>query len=144
MIVPQDLKALIVDDNAHARAAMAATLRKLGLAEIDEHTGAASATGAILGTRYDIVFLDWYMPEMTGGALLEILGSPYFPAGKRPPVVMVTAYPNRDTFARARELGVGEILIKPFTMAQVATALGKLVPGGWDLEEEQGAAQVLL
>lgn len=134
---------MVVDDNAHARAAMAATLRKLGLAGIDEHAGAATAIAALLGTRYDIVFMDWYMPEMNGGALLEILRSPHFPADRRPPVAMVTAYPNRDTFARARELGVGEILVKPFTVEQVAAAIGKLLPGGWEVDEE-GAAQVLL
>lgn len=135
---------MVVDDNAHARAAMAATLRKLGLAEIDEHTGAASAVGAMLGARYDIAFMDWYMPEMNGAALLEILRGPHFPANRRPPVVMVTAYPNRETFARARELGVGEILVKPFTLDQVAAALGKLLPGGWGLEEDGGGKRVLL
>ena len=41
MILPQDLKALVVDDNAYARAAVAATLRKLGLVTIDELSGAA-------------------------------------------------------------------------------------------------------
>ena len=122
---------------------MAATLRRLGLAEIDEHAGAASALGAMLGKRYDIVFMDWYMPDMNGAALLEILRGPHFPPNALAPVVMVTAYPNRETFARARELGVGEILVKPFTVAQVATTLGKLLPGGWGLDEDDGA-QVLL
>ena len=66
MIVPAELKALIIDDNGYARTAVAATLRKLGLVSIDEHAGAAAAVGAMLGTRYDVVFMDWYMPEMNG------------------------------------------------------------------------------
>lgn len=144
MIVPQDLKALVVDDNAHARAAMSATLKKLGLAEIDEHAAAAPVVNALLGQSYDIMFMDWYMPEMNGAALLEILRGTHFPANRRPPVVMVTAYPNRDTFARARELGVGEILVKPFTVAQVAATLQKLLPGGWGIEDDDDGAQVLL
>lgn len=123
---------------------MTATLRKLGLAEIDEHTGGASAVGAMLGARYDIAFMDWYMPEMNGAALLEILRGPHFPANRRPPLVMVTAYPNRETFARARELGISEILVKPFSVDQVAITLGKLLPGGWGLEDDDDGAQVLL
>ena len=143
VIVPQQMKALIVDDNAYARAAMAATLRKLGLAVIDEHAGAAAAVGAILAVRYDIVFLDWYMPEMTGGAFLEVIRAPNFPPYGRVPVVMVTAYPNRETFARAKELGANEVLVKPFNVTQAATALGRLLPDGWALPDDD-AKQVLL
>ena len=144
VIVPQDLKALIVDDNAYARSAMSGTLARLGLERVDETAGAAAAIGAMLGTRYDIVFMDWYMPEMNGAALLEILGGPNFPAPSRAPMVLVTAYPNRETFARARELGVAEILVKPFTLAQVAGLLGRLIPGGWDLDDQPGGRRVLL
>jgi two-component system chemotaxis response regulator CheY len=144
VIVPQDLKALVVDDNAYARSAMAATLKKLGLAAIDEVPGGAAAVGALLGTRYDIVFMDWYMPEMNGAALLEVLHGPNFPANTRAPVVMVTAYPNRETFARARELGAVEILVKPFTVAQVAGLLGKLLPAGWQVDDEPDGKQILL
>ncbi|MBN9311148.1 MAG: response regulator [Devosia sp.] len=144
MIVPQDLKALIVDDNAYARSAMAATLKRLGIVAVDEQSGAAAAVGAILGTPYDIVFMDWYMPEMNGAALLEVVRHPRFPPNGRVPVVMVTAYPNRETFARARELGVSEILVKPFSVAQVAALLGRLLPDGWGLDEADGDKQILL
>ena len=145
MIVPQDLKALIVDDNAYARSAMAATLKKLGLATVDEQSAAAAAVGAILGTPYDIVFMDWYMPEMNGAALLEVLRDPRFPPNGRVPVVMVTAYPNRETFARARELGVSDMLVKPFSVAQVAAVLGRLLPDGWGLDADaDDGKQILL
>ena len=79
MLLPQDMKALVVDDNAYARAAVAATLRKLGLVSIDESSTAPQAVRAILATRYDILFMDWYMPEMNGAALLEVIRAPLFP-----------------------------------------------------------------
>jgi len=144
MILPQDLKALVVDDNAYARAAVAATLRKLGLVSIDELAGAAPAVGAIQATRYDIVFMDWYMPEMNGAALLEVIRDPRFSPNGKVPVVMITAYPNRETIARARELGAGEVLTKPFSVAHAAAALGRLLPDGWQIPEEPEAGQVLL
>ena len=71
MIVPGKLSALVVDDNAYARAAASATLRKLGLSSIDEVDSAAAAVGSLLGQRYDVVLLDWYMPEMNGAELLR-------------------------------------------------------------------------
>jgi two-component system chemotaxis response regulator CheY len=144
MILPQDLKALVVDDNAYARAAVAATLRKLGLVAIDELAGAAPAVGAIQSTRYDIVFMDWYMPEMNGAALLEVIRDRRFTANGQVPVVMMTAYPNRETIARARELGANEVLTKPFTLAHAAAALGRLLPVGWQIPDEPEAGQILL
>lgn len=144
MILPQDLKALVVDDNAYARAAVAATLRKLGLVSIDELAGAAPAVGAIHAARYDIVFMDWYMPEMNGAALLEVIRDPRFSANGRAPVVMMTAYPNRETIARAKELGASEVLTKPFTLAHAAAALARLMPDGWQIPDEPEAGHVLL
>jgi len=144
MILPQDLKALVVDDNAYARAAVAATLRKLGLVSIDELAGAAAAVGAIQATRYDIMFMDWYMPEMNGAALLEVIRDPRFSAHGRVPVVMITAYPNRETMARARQLGAGEVLTKPFTIAHAAAALARLLPDGWQIPADADPGQVLL
>ena len=144
MILPQDLRALVVDDNAYARTAVAATLRKLGLVAIDELAGAAPAVGAIQSTRYDIVFMDWYMPEMNGAALLEVIRDRRFTSNGQVPVVMMTAYPNRETIARARELGANEVLTKPFTLAHAAAALGRLLPDGWQIPDEPEAGQVLL
>lgn len=143
-MLPQNLKALIVDDNGYARAAVAATLRKLGLVAIDEMSGAAPAVGAIQATRYDIVFMDWYMPEMNGAALLEVIRDPRFSANGRVPVIMITAYPNRDTIARAKELGASEVLTKPFSVAHAAAALGRLLPDGWQIPAEPEAGQILL
>ena len=144
MILPQDLKALVVDDNAYARTAVAATLRKLGLVAIDELASAAPAVGAIQATRYDIVFMDWYMPEMNGAALLQVIRDPRSSANGRVPVVMMTAYPNRETIARAKQLGASEVLTKPFSQAHAAAALGRLLPDGWQIPEEPEAGQVLL
>ena len=133
MIVPDKLSALIVDDNAYARAAASATLRKLGLTNIVEADGGAMAVGSLLANRYDVVLLDWYMPEMNGAALLQVMRDPRFGANGAAPVIVMTAYPNRETIARARQLGSTEVLTKPFTAAQVGSVLGRLLPHGWDL-----------
>lgn len=137
LIVPQQLKALVVDDNAYARAGVAATLRKLGLGTVDELASAAPAIGAIAANRYDIVFMDWYMPEMNGAAMLEVLRDPRF-SGPPVPVVVITAYPTKEMFARARELGAGDILVKPVALNQAAAALGKLLPSGWGQQDDAG------
>lgn len=145
MIDPARLKALIVDDNAYARTEATATLRKLGIRTIDDYAAAPLAVNAILSRRYDIVLMDWYMPEMNGAAMLQILRGSHFGPHGAVPVIMMTAYPNRETFARARELGVAEILTKPFTAMHLVGALGRLLPNSWTGNDESAPdSQVLL
>jgi len=142
VIVPDKLSALVVDDNAYARAAATATLRKLGLTNIVEADGGAPAVGSLLASRFDIVLLDWYMPEMSGAALLQVMRDPRFGANGTVPVIMMTAYPNRETITRGRQLGCSEVLTKPFTAAQVSSVLGRLLPHGWDLPSDAASGDV--
>lgn len=136
MIIPGNIKAMIVDDNAYARSTVAAMLRKVGLEQIAEFNGGALAAATLLADRHDIMFMDWYMPDMNGAALLQLIRDARFGAHGQLPVVMMTAYPNRETFARAKELGANEVMTKPFTIAHVAAAFGRLLPDGWKLPED--------
>jgi two-component system, chemotaxis family, chemotaxis protein CheY len=144
VIVPEKLKALIVDDNAYARVAATATLHKLGLVMVDDFDSAPPAIDAMLRMRYDFVLMDWYMPEMNGAAMLQVMHGRNFGPNGAVPVIMMTAYPNRETFARAKALGVAEVVTKPFNAAQIAGALGRLLPSGWTITEDGDSGQVLL
>lgn len=140
MIVPAQLKALIVDDNAYARAATAASLRKLGLVHISESEGGAGAIGMLLEAPFDVMFMDWYMPEISGSGLLQVVRDKRFGAASRLPIVLITAYPSREVIAKARELGVSEILTKPFTVNHVSIALARVLPDLWDVPEDEPLA----
>ena len=141
MIIPGNIKAMIVDDNAYARTTVTAMLRKLGLEQIAEFGGGALAAATLLADRYDIMFMDWYMPDMNGAALLQLIRDARFGTHGQLPVIMMTAYPNRDTFARAKELGANEVLTKPFTTGHVAAAFGRLLPDGWKIPGDGPSAE---
>ena len=140
MIVPERLRALIVDDNAYARSQAAATLRQLGITTIAEADSGAEAIALLASERFDLMLLDWYMPEISGAGLMQVVRDPRFGRAVNLPVVLVTAYPTRDNIARARELGVNEVLTKPFTANHLLAALGKVLPSGWEEPEEKKAA----
>jgi two-component system, sensor histidine kinase and response regulator len=69
-------RALVVDDYPAALESMAAILRLMGCMQVDE---AASGTDALAclqaahdqGFPYDLLLLDWRMPGMSGGQLIE-------------------------------------------------------------------------
>ena len=69
MLVPDRVRALIVDDNAYARAATAATLRKLGISQITEVETAQEAVLQLIAAPFDVLFMDWYIPDMNGAEI---------------------------------------------------------------------------
>lgn len=136
MLVPDSVRALIVDDNAYARAATAASLRKLGISQITEVETAPEALLQIIAAPFDVLFLDWYIPDMNGAALLQILRDPRFGPNGALPIILMTAYPSREVLTKARGLGISDALAKPFTATQVASALQRVV-FGWQVPAEE-------
>jgi two-component system, chemotaxis family, chemotaxis protein CheY len=127
VIIPGRLRALVVDDNAYARAISASGLKKLGVGQIVEADGGAAAILALLGEPFDLMLMDWYMPDVSGAGVMTVLRDARLGAAAKTPVILMTAYASRDNIARARELGVNEVLVKPFTTDQLGTALSRVL-----------------
>jgi two-component system LytT family response regulator len=102
------LRALIVDDEAPARAKVRRLLEARGGIEIagEARTG-REAIAAIKRSRPDIVFLDIQMPGLDGFGVLDALQS------DAPYVVFVTADGHKAL--EAFEAGAVDYLLKPFT-----------------------------
>lgn len=130
---PARRRVLLVEDDPEMRELMALTLRADGY-EVREAADGAEAL-RVLGTsaaegpeRIDLVVSDVRMPGCSGLEMLQRLrGAP-----SEIPVVLVTAFGDRETHARARRLGAA-LLDKPFDMddlrALVFEALGARSPG---------------
>jgi two-component system, LytTR family, response regulator len=122
------LRAVIVDDEAPARALLA---EYLGLAPDVEVVGECAngfeAVKRIGELTPDVVFLDVQMPKLDGFEVLELLDP-------GPAIVFCTAY---DEFAlRAFEVHAVDYLLKPFGPERVTAALERVrerrraAPGG--------------
>ena len=122
MIIPSNLRVLVVDDNDYARTIARASLTKLGIRKIAEASGGAEAITLALSQEFDIVLTDWYMPDVNGAGLMTVLRDPRL-FQKKLPVVVMTAYASRENISRARELHVDELLVKPFSTDQLGTCL---------------------
>ena len=125
MSFPDRMRALVVDDNIHARAISMLSLRKLGVGLVDEAGDGAEAILKLLGTPYSVVLMDWYMPEVSGAGLLRVLRDQRFGRASLTPVIVVTGYPTQANMAQARALGITEVLPKPFSIEQLSAALGR-------------------
>lgn len=113
----QPLKALIVDDEALARAVVREHLQAHPQVEIlGECANGFEAVKAVHELQPDLIFLDIQMPKLDGFEVLELLDP-------LPTVVFVTAY---DQFAlKAFEAHAVDYLLKPFSKARFDEALAK-------------------
>lgn len=106
------LKILCIDDSKSVHAFL-----KQCLSEISERVDSVyDGTQAIevfkTGKRdFDIIFLDWEMPQKTGPETFEDLKK----MGVNIPVIMLTSKNSADNISQMLSAGVSEYIMKPFT-----------------------------
>jgi two-component system LytT family response regulator len=114
------MRALIVDDELHAREELASLLEETGAFElVGKCADAVQAIQAIRAERPEVLFLDVQMPAIGGFELLAMIDDAELPA-----VVFVTAH---DEFAlRAFENAALDYLLKPVSKERLAKTVERL------------------
>ncbi|MBA2673259.1 response regulator, partial [Ramlibacter sp.] len=120
-LVPQpDLRgrrALVVDDNEHARMVIIDMLQGMTFMAGEARSGSEALEevrrAAQAGQPYDVVYLDWRMPGMDGiecARRIRALG-----LASTPMLLMVTAYGREEMLQEAAQVGLEDVLLKPVT-----------------------------
>lgn len=117
---------LIVDDNASARAALAAMVRKLGMRCDTAEDGAQALHMLQEAWRqkspYGLALLDWHMPGMDGLELARRMRKqPHL--ATTPAALMVTAFGRDEVQRHAAQLGLRGLLIKPLTASALLASI---------------------
>jgi len=103
-----DIKILVVEDDYLVSVQIIETLFQLGYKNIVEASNGLEAIEVVKTIHPDIIFMDLEMPEMDGiKASMEIQAK--YPT----PIVILTAYENRELLKDASEVGVSAYLVKP-------------------------------
>lgn len=105
-------KVLVVDDEDVLRMLLEDTLEELENVEIHTAENGAEALGKLIEETYDLVILDYMMPEMTG---IEVLARLDEDTKKATPIMMLTAKAQDTDRNRAKEAGVSYFMPKPFS-----------------------------
>ncbi|AEF36121.1 two-component system transcriptional regulator [Mycolicibacter sinensis] len=111
-------RVLIAEDEALIRLDLAEMLREQGYEVVGEAGDGQEAVELAELLRPDLVIIDVKMPRRDGiDAASEI-------AGKRiAPIVMLTAFSQRDLVERARDAGAMAYLVKPFSAGDLVPAI---------------------
>ncbi|WP_310493387.1 response regulator [Dechloromonas sp.] len=115
--LPDDLRALVVDDSPGACEVFTQMLTALGISSHAVASGSAAlsalAAASQAGQPYGLLIIDWKMPGMDGVELVRQIGQSA-PADKAA-IVMATAFDHEELQAALGSLAVGAILSKPAT-----------------------------
>jgi two-component system chemotaxis response regulator CheY len=121
----RNMKVLVVDDFATMRKIEKNILGQLGIKDVDEADDGSTALPKLMTTKYDVVLLDWNMPNMTGLELLKAMRAQE--NLKNVPVIMVTAEALKDNVVAAAQAGVNDYVVKPFNAATLEEKLKKVL-----------------
>ncbi|WP_435769271.1 ANTAR domain-containing response regulator [Nocardioides sp. SYSU DS0651] len=109
---------VIAEDETLIRMDLAEMLVEEGYDVVGQAADGQQAIDLAERLRPDLVILDVKMPVLDGIAAAEAI------AGRRiAPVVMLTAFSQRELVERAREAGAMSYLVKPFNQADLVPAI---------------------
>lgn len=120
-------KILIAEDEMVLRFLLTETLEDEGY-EIDEAEDGKLAMESLKYGEYDLIILDYMMPEATGIEVCRWLRSEGGGNADKP-VILLTAKAEEKDRERAMQVGVSKFISKPFSPIELIEIVRQLVEG---------------
>ena len=112
------LRVVVAEDEALIRLDLAEMLTESGYEVVGQASDGEQAVALVKEHRPDVVIMDVKMPVLDGISAAEQIGKE-----RIAPVVMLTAFSQKELVERARDAGVMAFIVKPFTQADLAPAV---------------------
>lgn len=112
------LRVLVVEDEALIRLDLTEMLTEEGYVVAGEAGDGEQAVELARSLRPDLVIMDVKMPKVDGIAAAAVIVEE-----RIAPVVMLTAFSQRDLITQARDAGVMAYLVKPFAKHELVPAI---------------------
>jgi response regulator NasT len=114
----EQLRLVIADDESIIRLNLRETLVGLGYLVVGDAGDGVSAIHLARELRPDLVIMDIKMPKLDGIQAAKVLTEE-----RIAPVLLLTAYSDRELVERARDAGVVNYIVKPFREAELLPAI---------------------
>jgi len=125
---------IVVDDDEDVCRNVVKTMEKAGVST-DYATNGASAVQMVRSatdTPYDLILLDWKMPEMSGLETARQIRESH-----KTPILVLTAYDWSDIEQEAVAIGVNSFMPKPFFMSTFKEAIRRVMSSGEKTRHEE-------
>ena len=114
----QGQRVLLAEDEALIRLDLAEMLTDAGYEVVGQASNGEEAVALAESLRPDLIIMDIKMPVMDGLTAAETIGEQ-----RICPVIMLTAFSQKELVERARDAGVMAYIVKPFTVSDVTPAI---------------------
>jgi CheY-like chemotaxis protein len=118
----EPLRVLVVDDDQDHVELLAEFIIGCGHHAVTAQT-AADALAQVASARFDLIFVDFLMPDERGDELVRKLRE----RGITCRIVVTTGFNTQQARENVRQAGVDEFLLKPFSLAKIRFELEQLV-----------------
>ena len=115
---PGSARILVAEDEALIRLDLAEMLVQAGYDVVAQVGNGEQAVALSRELKPDLVIMDVKMPVLDGISAAEQIGKE-----RIAPVVMLTAFSQKELVERARDAGVMAYIVKPFTASDLAPAI---------------------
>lgn len=110
-----DIKVLVVDDMAPMLSLTRSILTTFGLSQIFTAPNGQEAFDLVVKHDPDFIITDWIMEPMDGLQLTQKIRTDPKSPNPYVPIIMMTGFSSKIRVENARDNGITEFLVKPFT-----------------------------
>jgi len=121
------MKVLVVDDSKAVRKIVKNMLKNLGYEVYEAENGENALELLYEHDWFDLILLDWNMPEMDGYEFLKIVKKN--PKWRNIKIMMVTSENQQQSVLEALNAGADEYLMKPFDQKMLLTKIEMVMEG---------------
>ena len=123
----KNLSILVVEDTLPMQRLIVSVLESLGFTKVLVANNGLEGYRSFRQHNPDIVITDWMMTPENGLDLTKKIRTDITSPNKMTPVILITGYSSLPRVNEARDMGVTEFLVKPFTANDVAKRLAHVI-----------------
>lgn len=123
----ESLQVLLVDDNQHMRAIVAAILKGAGVGRTYEVNDGSEALRVLRERSIDLAIVDFNMAPLDGVEFTRLVRSSPDSINPFLPIIMMTGHAERAKVCEARDAGVTEFIVKPVTANSVLSRVQAVI-----------------
>ena len=118
---------LVVDDDAYLRKIVRSLLIGFGVQRVYEAGDGAQGLELLHQFKPDVLLVDWEMPMLNGGEMIRLVRDPANSSHATVSIILMTAHTERHRIQQAMQLGINEMLVKPFSAKSLLQRLDLVV-----------------
>ncbi len=125
MSLKDSLRVMVVDDMSVSRALISQSLEEIGIKHVATEADSKTALGKLAANPVHLVISDMNMPGLSG---LDLLGALRTNRNtQRIGFILITGTPTPEILQKGQQLGLNNLIRKPFTTATVKASIERVV-----------------